>query len=115
MAIPETVRDDAAAALAEFCRQHSAEAASTQQHFEFEILDNYALLVEKRPSFVNPGESTSRPVAKFRYSEARNMWALYWSDQGGKKWNRVSNTKTAPDIRDLLKVVMKDPDGVFWA
>ena len=115
MAIPSHIRDAASEALTEFCHQHSAESAATQQHFEFEILDNYALLVEKRPSFVNPNESTSRAVAKFRYSEARNQWALYWSDSAGKKWNRVSNTKTAPDIRDLLKVVMKDPDGVFWA
>jgi Protein of unknown function (DUF3024) len=115
MAIPAHVRDDAAAALTEFCREHSAESAATQQHYEFQILDNYALLIEKRPSFVNPSESTSRSVAKFRYSEARNIWSLYWSDAGGKKWNRVSNTKTASNIRDLLKVVVKDPDGVFWA
>jgi hypothetical protein len=53
-------------------------------------------------------------VAKFRYSEARDEWSLYWYDTNGK-WQRVSNVKAAKDVSVLLKSVVDDPLGVFWS
>lgn len=113
MAIPSEIRDDAEAALADFCRDHSAGPVADQLRYAYSFAANAALLIEQRPSFMNAAEWTSRAVAKFRYSEARNEWSLYWSDANGR-WHRVSEVKAEKDIRLLLKVVLDDPLGVFW-
>jgi Protein of unknown function (DUF3024) len=80
--------------------------------YEFET--NAAVLIEQRPGFVNPEEWVSRPVAKLRYSEARNSWSLYWAETNGR-WHRVSNAKAAKDIRSALQLIVTDASGVFWS
>lgn len=111
--MPEAVRTDAAAALAEFCREHSSASVADQLRYEYEVGDNSALLIEKRPSFMDASAWTSLPVAKFRYSPAKHLWTLYWSNSN-ERWHRVSSVKAAADIRTLLKAVIADPSGVFW-
>ena len=113
MAIPVDVRSAAEAALAEFCRSHSSEAVADQLRYEYSLSANSALLIEQRPSFLNAAEWTSRPVAKFRYSEAKGVWTLYWSDRNDK-WHRVSSAPAAPKIEALLAQIIADPSGVFW-
>ncbi|HKR62505.1 MAG TPA: DUF3024 domain-containing protein [Thermoanaerobaculia bacterium] len=110
MSIPSDVRDDAEGALAEFCAQHSSEGVRYVHQFE----SNAALLLAERPGFMNQSEWVSTPMAKFRYSQARNNWSLYWTDSS-ERWHRVSNAKAEKDIRALLDVVLKDPLGVFWS
>lgn len=111
MAIPEDVRAAAEAALAEFCRSHSS--ADVAERYEYEIAENAALLIQKRPSFMNASEWTSRPVAKFRYSEGKGMWTLYWADRD-ERWRRVSSAPAAAKIESLLAAIIADPSGVFW-
>lgn len=113
MTIPSHVRDDAEAALAEFCREHSTGAVSGELRYAYTFAPNAALLIEQRPSFMKPSEWTDQPVAKFRYSEARNEWSLYWIDKSGR-WRKVPDVHGEADIRPLLKVVLADPLGVFW-
>ena len=113
MAIPPPIREDAETALADFCRDHSAGPVADQLRYTYAFAANAALLIEQRPSFMNPADWTSRPMAKFRYSEARNEWSLYWSDNS-ERWHKVPEVKAAKDIRVLLKVVLSDPVGVFW-
>lgn len=72
------------------------------------------MLVEQRPGFLNPDEWVSRPIAKLRYSEARDTWSLHWSDPNGR-WHRVSNTKAEKDIRVVLQSIVSDQTGVFWS
>jgi len=87
MPIPEIVRAEALEALQSFCDSHSSsEVADLRYACTFEA--NGALLVQQRPSFMKADEWTSRPLAKFRYSEARNTWSLYWADANGR-WHRV--------------------------
>lgn len=111
MGIPDNIRGEAEDALRAFCDSHSTDAV--QQRYAYEFGANAAVLVEQRPSFMNAAEWTSRPIAKFRYSEARDRWSLYWTD-ANEKWHRVTNVEGAQDIRTLLDVVVKDPLGVFW-
>lgn len=112
MAIPEDIRAAAETALAEFCRSHSSETVADLR-YEYAFAANAALLIERRPSFMNAAEWTSRPVAKFRYSEGKGVWTLYWGDRNDK-WHRVSSAKAAPSIESLLAEVLADPSGVFW-
>lgn len=113
MAIPPDVRTDAETALAEFCQQNSSEAVSDQSRYEYEILENHALLVERRAGFLSHLEWTSKPVAKFRYSPAKLVWSLYWPDTN-QRWHRLGSSKAAKDIRTLLQAVKSDTSGVFW-
>lgn len=114
MAIPAEARNRAEVALAEFCAAHSSVPGADPQRYVYEFETNAALLLVQRPGFMNPEEWLSKPVAKFRYSEARTEWSLYWYDANGK-WHRVSNVKAAKDITTLLQTVVSDPLGVFWS
>ena len=112
MSIPTEIRAEAETALSAFCESHSSSAVA-QQRYTYTFAANHALLIEQRPSFLNASEWTSRPLAKFRYSEARDKWSLYWVD-ANDRWHRVTNVEGKEDIRTLLDVVVKDPLGVFW-
>ena len=113
MTIPPKTREDAEAALGEFCREHSSGAVATQDRLAWSIVPNAALLIQQRPSFMKASEWTDLPIAKFRYSEARDEWSLYWIDSSGR-WRKVPDVRGEKDIRLLLKVVLSDPLGVFW-
>jgi Protein of unknown function (DUF3024) len=114
VAIPPDVRATAETVIEAFCREHSAAGGTDQPRYTYKFDTNAAILVEERPSFVNANAWTSKDVAKFRYSEARNTWTLYWRDTNDK-WHRVSNVEAEKEIERLLKVVVSDPLGVFWS
>ena len=114
MTIPDEIRAAAATALAEFCRRHSSAEVADQLRYEYAFDANAALLIERRPSFMDPAAQwTSLPVAKFRYSTGRGVWTLYWADRN-EKWHRVSSAPAAKTIDPLLAQVLADPSGVFW-
>lgn len=108
------MRAGSEAILDEFCAQHSSTAGSDPLRYKYEFETNAVVLVQQRPGFMKPDEWLSKPIARFRYSEARNTWTLYWPDAGGR-WHRVSNVEAERDIGALLKVVITDPLGVFWS
>lgn len=112
MSIPTNIRSEAESALRAFCESHSSSDVA-QQRYTYEFGSNAVVLIEQRPSFMNAAEWTSRPLAKFRYSEARDRWSLYWTDNN-ERWHMVTGVKGAKDLRTLLDVVVKDPLGVFW-
>jgi DUF3024 family protein len=114
MAIPEDVRSDAETALAEFCAEHSSAGEAAQVRYAYQFESSAALLMQQRPGFMRPDEWVASPMAKFRYSQARNEWSLYWIDSN-ERWQRVTNVKAEKDIRKLLAVVVSDPLGVFWS
>jgi Protein of unknown function (DUF3024) len=114
VAIPLEARAQAETALANFSAEHSSAPGADRLRYIYEFETNAALLLVQRPGFMNPQEWVSTPVAKFRYSEARSEWSLYWAD-ANEKWHRVSNVKAAKDIRVLLQTVVADPLGVFWS
>ena len=95
----------------EFCASHSSETA--QIRYEYEFRDHAAILIERRPAFMNASEWTTRPIAKFRYAAAKRIWTLYWSDTRDH-WKRVAGTKPAAEVRTLLDAVLSDSSGVFW-
>jgi hypothetical protein len=112
--IPSEVRAQAETALEEFCRKHSSAPGADRLRYIYQFEASAALLLEQRPGFMNPDDWVSVPRAKFRYSQARNEWSLYWSD-ANNRWHRVSDVKAAKDIQVLLQVVVADPLGVFWS
>jgi Protein of unknown function (DUF3024) len=113
MSIPADVRAEAEAVLADFCRSHSSAVVSDQLRYGYEVVASAVVLQAQRPGFMNPDEWTSVPVAKLRYSEARQTWSLYWSDANGR-WHRMGSVPMDKDIRVLLKAIETDASGVFW-
>ena len=114
MTIPADVRAQAEAALDEFCAKHSSAPGADRLRYTYSFESSAVLLIEQRPGFMNAEEWVSRPIAKFRYSEARDQWSLYWAD-ADRRWHRVSNAKANKDIRVALQSVVSDPLGVFWS
>ena len=114
MAISPEARHQAERALADFCAEHSSAPGADRLRYAYAFETNAALLLVQRPGFMNPEDWLSTPVAKFRYSDARSEWSLYWYDTNAK-WHRVSNVKAEKDIRALLQTVVSDPLGVFWS
>lgn len=114
MAIPDDVRAGAEVALAEFCASHSSAPGADPLRYAYDFETNAAVVLQQRPGFMNPDEWVSRPMAKLRYSEARDTWTLYWPDANGK-WHRVSGTKAEKDVRKVLQFIVDDPVGVFWS
>jgi hypothetical protein len=114
MPIPPNVRSTAENVLQQFCQDHSAADGTNQPRYTYSFDANAAILVEERPAFMSAGAWTSKEVAKFRYSEARNTWTLYWRDTSDK-WHRVSGVEADAELATLLRVVVSDPLGVFWS
>ena len=114
MPIPPDVQATATTLLDEFCREHSSTGQGDQLRYTYAFETNAVTLLEQRPGFMNANDWTSKPIARFRYSEARNNWSVYWRDAAAK-WHRVSNVEADKNLGALLKVVVNDPLGVFWS
>lgn len=114
MPIPADIRGEAEAELRQFCSAHSSPVGGDRLRYAYSIEANAALLFVERAAFMKEQEWVSLPVAKFRYSEARNEWSLYWRESTGN-WQRVSNVKAAKNVSALLDAVLADSTGVFWS
>ena len=114
VAIPTEARAEAEQALSEFCASLSSEPGADRLRYTYRFETNAAVLFVERPGFVNSEEWVSTPLARFRYSEARDEWSLYWFATE-RKWQRVSSAKATKDIRILLQALITDPSGVFWS
>lgn len=114
MAIPPEIRAAVETALDDFCRQHSSAIVAGELRYTYEITENAALLQVERPGFMNPGVWTKVAVAKFRYSETRRTWSLYWADTN-ERWHRLSSVEASKDLGVILQAVETDAAGVFWS
>jgi hypothetical protein len=112
MSLPPEVAAAAEAALREFCEHHSSADIADRLRYAYQITGTTAFLIEQRPGFMKAAEWSSVPVAKFKFSAARNDWSLYWSESNGR-WRRLSNAPANSDLRKLIKIVADDVNGVF--
>ncbi|MEX2619198.1 MAG: DUF3024 domain-containing protein [Egibacteraceae bacterium] len=58
-------------------------------------------------------EWTRFPVARLRYTKARQEWTLYWRDRN-LKFHRYDIVDPSPDVESLLAEVDRDPGCIFW-
>ena len=58
-------------------------------------------------------EWTRVPIARLRYTQARNEWALYWRDRN-LKFHLYDLVKPTPNIESLLAELNADPTCIFW-
>jgi hypothetical protein len=73
-------------------------------------------IVECRPPWdperMRP-EWTRLPVARLRYTKARQEWALYWADRNSD-FHRYDPAQPTSDIVALLDEIDRDPTSIFW-
>ena len=113
MPIPPAVLRDVERKLAAFCRRHSPARIADKLRYEFSHVQNDVILHECRPNFRGFGPWSHLSIARFRYTQTRGEWTLYWADRN-EKWHRFSGSPSSTDISDLLAVVDADPTGIFW-
>ena len=83
--------------------------------FEMDVDARAITIVECRPPWrpdLGP-EWTRFPVARMRYTLARQEWALYWRDRH-EKFHEYDEIGPTPRIDLLLAEIDEDPIGIFW-
>lgn len=58
-------------------------------------------------------EWSRTPIARFRYTQSRREWALYWADRHSR-FHRYERVDPTPNVETLLAEVDADPTGIFW-
>jgi len=99
--------------LSEYCKNKIPERVAGELRLSFTTERTTVTPFEERPRFDRPLEWTSIPVARFRYNLGTGLWTLLWPDRNSK-WHTYSDLPPAKTLRPLLRVVDKDPTGIFW-
>jgi len=98
-----------------WCQQHVPPHARDQIRVECGAGPRQLTIVECRPPWregIGP-EWTRFPIARLRYTQATNTWALYWRDRN-LHFHRYHRLEPSPQIDDLLREVDRDPTAIFW-
>lgn len=112
MTIPSTIRAAADASLARFCATHLPVNMRAEVRLEAAWRGDTVTLIERRaPWDGRGGEWTSLPIAQLRHTPDR-VWRLYWQRSNGR-WHELEESPLE-DIGRALRVIGRDPDGVFW-
>lgn len=73
---------------------------------------NAVVLIERRPSFLDPTRHTEHEFAKFVYNQRAGRWSLRWRDRNAR-WHAYDGFQNVPHFRDVLAEVASDPTGIF--
>ena len=90
--------------------------ARDQIRIELDVDQRAVTILECRPPWdpdrMGP-EWTRFPIARLRYTKARNEWTLYWRDRN-LKFHRFEPVPPSDDVQDLLDAIEVDRTGIFW-
>lgn len=56
---------------------------------------------------------TRLPVARLRYTKARDQWSLYWRDRN-LQFHECDFAAPSSNVKNLLDEVDRDPTAIFW-
>ena len=113
MALPPLVRQVVEKHLGRYCARRIPEEAKDHVRIAYKIRGNSVTLYEKRPSRLNPDQSTDLSVAQFRFEPESNQWKLYCSDRRSR-WHEYRDLDPSRDFKVLLREVEDDPSAIFW-
>lgn len=91
------------------------ERARDRVRIELDVTDRTITILECRPPWrPDMGDEWSRfPIARLRYTKARDEWSLYWRDRN-LKFHPYDLAEPSPDLQDLLDEIDADPTAIFW-
>jgi hypothetical protein len=113
MALSEFTRKLVETKLGKYCRDTAPEEIANEVQLGFKIRENRVTLFEERPSYFDPDEWITIPVAQFRYDDQKNTWALYCTDRYSR-WHRFKDIEPGSDFDALLHIIEEDATGIFW-
>ncbi|HLU52726.1 MAG TPA: DUF3024 domain-containing protein [Acidimicrobiia bacterium] len=90
--------------------------ARDQVRLELDVTDRTVTILESRaPWRAEYGPEWTRfPIARLRYTEARDRWSLYWRDRN-LKFREYDLAEPSADVQDLLDEIDRDPTRIFWS
>ncbi len=83
----------------------------SQLWYTYVARGNAVTLVENRPAFDDPTETTQHPFARFKYDRASGKWAL-WSRDRNQRWHAYPGFD-AVALEAAVAEVERDPTGIF--
>ncbi len=88
--------------------------AVDQIRYELDVDTRSVTILERRPPWREDfgAEWTRHPVARLRYTKARQEWTLYSRDRN-LKFHRYDIADPSPDVESLLAEVDADPTCIF--
>jgi hypothetical protein len=91
------------------------ERAVSLIRYEMDIDPRAVTILECRPPWREEfgPEWTRFPVARPRYTKARNEWAIYWRDRN-LKFHRFDLVEPTPSVESPLAEIDADPTCIFW-
>ncbi len=92
------------------------EGARDQLRIELDVSDRAITIQECRPPWEpeRAGPDWTRlPIARFRYTKARQEWSLYWCDRH-LRFHAYDRVEPTPRVEELLAEIDRDPAGIFW-
>lgn len=113
MGFAEHERKRIEATLRPYCARKSPAHLRDRLRVGFRLEGLSAVLYESRPLFNDPSRWVETVVAKFRFTKSTGTWRLYWADRNSR-WHRFEGAVESRTLDPLLRVVDKDPTGIFW-
>jgi hypothetical protein len=111
--LPEFVRTQAEAAIAEYCLQMIPRRYWNKLRVSYELRRGAFTIFEDRPRFDNPAEWTHLAVAQLRFDSTTGTWSLFWRDRH-ERWHPCTGIRRPKTVAPLLAEVDRDPTGIFW-
>jgi hypothetical protein len=113
MDLPEFTKKLIKEKLSKYCTNRIPKYARDKVRLIFNIKGNRFTLIETRPYFQDPSIWTKSLIAQFRFDNEKKQWLLYSIDQNNK-WQLYDLVQPSTDFDVLLKVLDRDPTGIFW-
>lgn len=86
-----------------------------QVRFEMDVAGRSLTILECRPPWRGDfgPEWTRFPIARLRYTKARNEWSLYWRDRN-LRFHEYDLIRPSRHVDLLLAEIDRDPTAIFW-
>ena len=103
------------AIVEQWCRDRIPDHLADQIRIECDVTARHLTILEcRQPWREDMGPEWTRfPIARLRYTKARQEWSLYWRDRN-LEFHLYDRVKPARDVRRLLAEVERDPTAIFW-
>lgn len=100
--------------IADWCEARVPVAQRDRVRVELRSRGQTVTIIERRPPYsAGAGQNWSvQPIAQLRY-DLTGYWTLHWVDNTDR-WHPLETAAPAADPADLLMVIDRNPDGVFW-
>jgi hypothetical protein len=109
------IPEDAVEHVRRWANKRIPDHVRDQIRIELDVTDPTITILECRPPWhPDTGEEWTRfPIARLRYTKARQEWSLYWRDRN-LNFHEYDLAEPSADIDDLLEEIDSDPTSIFW-